>query len=418
MRTAAPDREVAARPSAPAGSQRLLAAGAANLAEHRRRNGVLPHFRDRDRLVSTVEDAGLAGRGGAGFPTWRKLAAVAAGDRPVVVANGAETEPASTKDQTLLSRAPHLVLDGLRLAAQAVGARHTYLYLGAGPAADSVRKAIAERRTAGWDRERVDVVEAPDWFVAGEQSALISAIEGRPALPRDKPRRVVEAGVHGRPTLVQNVETLAHLALLARYGPAWFRSQGTPTEPGTFLATVSGAVATAGVYEAPYGIPLRDLLALAGAPFGELQAVLVGGYHGAWIPASEAGVAVSRASLAPLGASPGAGVVVALPMTRCGLADSARIAVYLARQSAGQCGPCVNGLPRLADTLARLANRQAHPGLANEVRRLAGLVTGRGACQHPDGTARFALSTLRAFDDEVRLHLAGRCIEDAERTLR
>jgi NADH:ubiquinone oxidoreductase subunit F (NADH-binding) len=170
------------------------------------------------------------------------------------------------------------------------------------------------------------------------------------------------------------------------------------------------------VYEAPYGIPLQDLLAAAGGPKGALQAVLLGGYHGAWIPASEADVAVSRAALAPLGASPGAGVVVALPTTRCGLADSAHIAAYLARQSAGQCGPCLNGLPRLADTLTRLADRRPDPGLTSEVRRLAALVTGRGACQHPDGTARFVQSALRVFGNEVRLHLAGRCTEDAERT--
>jgi NADH:ubiquinone oxidoreductase subunit F (NADH-binding) len=248
----------------------------------------------------------------------------------------------------------------------------------------------------------VTVVEAADTFVAGQESAVVAAIEGRPAVPRDNLRRVVEAGVRGAPTLVQNVETLAHLAMLARHGPAWYR------EHATFLATVSGAVRTPGVYEAPCDSPLGYLLELAGGPSTELSAVLVGGYHGVWVP-PDPRLPVSRAGLREYGGSPGAGILVALPANACGLTESARIAGYLAGQSARQCGPCLNGLPRLADTLARLARRERDPGLPGEVARLAGLVTGRGACAHPDGTARFVVSTLRAFDTEVRAHLAGRC---------
>jgi len=186
-------------------------------------------------------------------------------------------------------------------------------------------------------------VAAPDRFVAGEESAVVAAVEGRRALPRDTPRRVVEAGVRGRPTLVQNVETLAHLALIARHGAGWFRDLGTSDEPGTLLATVSGAVAAPGVQEIPHGLPLRSLVALAGGPSEPVQALLVGGYHGTWLPASLVDTPMSRAALRPLGASPGAGVVVVLPLSRCGLVESARIAGYLAEQSAGQCGPCVNG---------------------------------------------------------------------------
>jgi NADH:ubiquinone oxidoreductase subunit F (NADH-binding) len=123
---------------------------------------------------------------------------------------------------------------------------------------------------------------------------------------------------------------------------------------------------------------------------------------------------VSRAGLAPYGASPGAGVVLALPTGVCGLAETARIAGYLAGQVAGQCGPCINGLPRLADTLTALAERRARPGLPAEVERLAALVTGRGACKHPDGTARLIRSALRAFEADVTAHLAGRCLAAAE----
>jgi NADH:ubiquinone oxidoreductase subunit F (NADH-binding) len=335
-------------------------------------------------LLAAVERSGLTGRGGGGFPTVRKMAAIlATGRASVVVANGAEGEPASAKDRVLLQRAPDLVLDGLRLAAHVVGAKATYFY-GHEPVGD------------------VPFVRAAASFVAGEESAVVSAVERGVALPRDTPRRVIEAGVGGAPTLVHNVETLAHLALIARYGPEWFRSQGTADEPGTFLATVNGS----GVFEVPYGVALGTLLDRAGVTFVP-QAVLVGGYHGAWVP-GDPGIELSRAGLRPYGASPGAGVVVVLEPGRCGLEASAGVARYLAGQSAGQCGPCVNGLPRMASLLTRLARGDAS-GSAFEIQRLAAVVDGRGACQHPDGTARFVRSSLRMFASEVDQHLAGRC---------
>jgi NADH:ubiquinone oxidoreductase subunit F (NADH-binding) len=297
------------------------------------------------------------------------------------------------------------VLDGLQLAAEAVGAQAAYLYV----PADLVPRLgglLDRRRGTGWDRTGVRTVAAPPAFVAGEESAVVAAIEGRPALPRDTPRLVVESGVRKAPTLVQNVETLAHVALIGRYGPAWFRSQGTATEPGTFLASVGGAVSGPGVFEAPLGVSLHSLLSVAGGPAVPLQAVLIGGYHGAWVPA-DGSIAVSQAGLAPFGATPGAGVVQALPAAACGLVESATIADYLARQSTGQCGPCRNGLPRLAEVLGRLARRDRC--LPSEVERLARLAAGRGACKHPDGTARFVFSTMRAFKPEIDAHLAGHC---------
>jgi NADH:ubiquinone oxidoreductase subunit F (NADH-binding) len=393
------------RTEAAAGHRRLLPTSLPGLDEHAREHGPLPRT-GRD-LIATVGAAGLTGRGGAGFPTARKLAAVARGRRPVVVANGAEGEPASTKDRTLLGHAPHLVLDGLQLVAEATNAERVIAYVPAG-AAGRLLDTVARRRSAGWDRLAVEIVVAPDTFIAGEESAVVAAIEGAPALPRDKRRLVVEAGVRGAPTLVQNVETLAHIALIARHGAHWFRSQGTSDEPGTFLATVGGAVGAGGVYEAPYGVTLAGLIAAAGGVTAPLQAVLVGGYHGAWVPADR-DLPISRAALRPYGASPGAGVVIALPAGACGLLESARIASYLAGENAGQCGPCVNGLPRLADTLARLAHGVRDPRLPAEVARLSTLVSGRGACHHPDGTARFIRSSLHAFAAEVDLHLAGSC---------
>ncbi|MFI5930864.1 NADH-ubiquinone oxidoreductase-F iron-sulfur binding region domain-containing protein [Actinoplanes sp. NPDC051494] len=394
--------------------RRLLAGSTdGRLDEHLRRYGRPPRL-DGPRLVGLLRAAGLTGRGGAGFPTWRKVEAVLRADGvAVVVANGSEGEPASGKDRALLSYQPHLVLDGLQLAAGALGARQAHVYVAAAAAA-GVRAALDARRGAGLDPVAVTVTVAPDRFVAGEESAVVNAVSGRPAVPSDKWVRVTEAGVGGAPTLVQNVETLAHLALIARFGPDWFREAGTPGEPGTFLATVSGAVHAPGVFEAGYGVRLGDLIDAAGGPAERLRAVLIGGYHGGWVPARP-DLEISRAGLAAYGATPGAGIVLALPAGVCGLTETARIAGYLAGQVAGQCGPCVNGLPRLATTLGDLAARRLRPGLTAEVERLAVLVSGRGACRHPDGSVRMIRSAMRTFEEEVAAHLVGRCVAEEAR---
>jgi NADH:ubiquinone oxidoreductase subunit F (NADH-binding) len=328
------------------------------------------------------------------------------------VANAAEGEPASAKDATLLTAAPHLVLDGLQLAAESVGADQAYVYVKAGAAADAVRRALAERLHQGIDRCPVVVHEAPTGFVSGEESAVVAALEGGPALPRTKRVLISEKGVDGRPTLLQNAETLAHVALIARYGPTWFRGAGTQAEPGTFLATIGGTLTHPTVAEAGYGVLLGDLLELAGGPSEPLRAVLVGGYHGAWVPVEAiASTPVSRAGLAPWGGSPGAGVVWAMPAASCGLATTAAIVEYLAGQSARQCGPCAFGLPAIAadlSALARLDVRDAR--LPQRIAAFAGVVEGRGACRHPDGTVRLVRSALTVFSDDVASHLSGRCV--------
>jgi NADH:ubiquinone oxidoreductase subunit F (NADH-binding) len=357
------------------------------------------------QLVTSLDQAGLTGRGGAGFPTGRKVAAVT-GRKAVVIGNGAEGEPLSFKDAVLLSRAPHLVLDGLALAADAVGARNVYMYVPA-QLVSHVEAALHDRRAAHRDRRRVIVVEAPDAFVAGEESAVIRRVEGGPALPRDRTVIAAVSGVRGRPTLVSNVETLAHVALVARHGPQWFRGIGDPVEPGTMLVTLSGAKIP-GVVEVPTGTPLSDLL---GTRAGELRAVLVGGYHGTWIPASavENGARLSRSGLTSLGGSPGAGVVHALSASECGLARTADIVAYLADAGARQCGPCLNGLPRLAQLLGEIAYGRIDDALLHDTRRMIDQVEGRGSCRHPDGTARLIRSALDVFADDIASHRRGRC---------
>ncbi|HCU91794.1 MAG TPA: NADH-quinone oxidoreductase subunit E [Actinobacteria bacterium] len=408
-----PAEPLAVRPSLTyaGGLPRLLPSYGAvpvDLETHLRSHGRLP-YRGRPELITgDVEAAGLTGRGGAAFPTYRKLAAVAGyGRTPVVVGNGAEGEPASNKDKSLLWISPHLVLDGLQLAAEAVGSRTVGLYVHRNPRLHQhLAAAIAQRAHAGIDAARVELIEAPPRFLAGEESALASVTSGGPALPRFKPPRASQRGVADRPTLVQNVETLAHLALIGRYGAAWFRSVGTADEPGSMLTTLHYADGSRNVVEVPLGIPITDLLRLD----GQVQAVLAGGYHGTWLPAAQAAqLPLANAALRPLGAAVGAGVLAALPAGRCGVAETARVVRYLALESAGQCGPCFNGLPRMATALGSLAGPRPDPQARADLERWSGLVVGRGACHHPEGTVRLIRSALQVFAGEIDRHARGQC---------
>ncbi len=389
-------------------TRRLFAAQGPGLNEHHARFGRLPTGA-AETLIPSLVQAGLTGRGGAGFPTGRKIASVT-GRKAVVIANGAEGEPLSRKDAVLMARAPHLVLDGLQLASEAVGAAKAYLYLPT-HVAPTARFAIDERAAAGLNERRVIVVEAPDTFVAGEESAVVRHIEGGPALPRDRVVPTSISGVRGKPTLVNNVETLAHVALIARYGHHWFRSVGDAADPGTMLITLSGALARRSVVELPTGMPLSDVLAHSGVTdLRTVRAVLIGGYHGSWIPtAALIGARLSRAGLACLGATPGAGIVHTLPMNECGLSRTADIIAYLAEQGAQQCGPCRNGLPVLAQLFDDLAYGRVDDFALDELHRMLGLIDGRGACRHPDGTVRLARSALGTFASDITHHRAGRC---------
>jgi len=398
-------QEPAALPRQAAGSLRVLPpvlCGPEDLRAHHARNGH-PRYRG-EALIRAVREAGLTGRGGAAFPAHVKLAAVAtARGRKFAVANGAEGEPASAKDAALLHHAPHLVLDGLQLAAEAVGAAEAFLYTGARHAR-GVERSLAERA----DSIPVTLVEAPPRFLSGQETALASRVSGGLAVPAFSLSRVSERGVNGAPTLVQNVETLAHLALIARHGPGWFRQKGTPAEPGTTLLTINAAGHQL-VTEAELGTPLADVIT-------DGAAVLIGGYHGTWLPmASALTLTLDNRALGHHHAALGAGVIAVLPHQACGLIETARVARYLAAESAGQCGPCLNGLPRIAVAMAELAGPRPRRATLQAVQRWAGLVTGRGACHHPDGTARLVRSALAAFGAELRRHADGHCSATSSR---
>ncbi len=399
--------------TAPATLPRLLAGTlpdrALSLAEHLELHGPMPELGRRSgrSLIELVDEAGLAGRGGARFPTARKMAAVAAGRRPIVVANGTEGEPLAAKDRLLLGASPHLVIDGCVLAAQAVGAREALICVANdAPAAHrAVELALEERRRAHRDPIDVRLVLTAEGFVPGEATALVNQLNGGPAKPTFSQVRVEQRGVRRRPTLVDNVETLAHVALIARHGARWFRAIGTPREPGSMLVTVVGAVAEPRVYEAAQGTPIADLFAAAGGLTAELRAVLVGGYFGSWIDGELAlQLPLANEQLSAHDAALGAGVLVALPTSACGAAELARTAVYLAGESAGQCGPCVHGLAAISATIVELVEGRASADAPERLRRWIGQVSGRGACRFPDGAMRFIATGLSVFAGELAEH--------------
>ena len=394
---------IASRPAA-----RLLAGNAgADPQQHVAIYGEFAPAQVARSLFAELDSSGLTGRGGAAFPSARKISALLdAGGRSnaVVIGNGSEGEPRSLKDVTLLSIAPHVVIDGLLALGAAIGTRRLFLHVHPDAMVTVVRAVRSRRET-----RRITVVEAADTFISGEASAVVNAIAGRAAIPVDRSERLTTVGLQRRPTAVFNVETLAHIALIARYGAAWFRSMGSAGDPGTRLVTVSGAVTTETVLEVPGGARLSDILARCEPDLSRIQAVLVGGYHGRWVGPEYFGDRLG-AVRAGDGLAAGAGILYVLGRHECGIRTTAQIIDYLASQSAEQCGPCRFGLPALASEFAHLAYDAAPAARIERVLDLARSVAGRGACHHPDGTARLVTSAIHAFTDDIEAHRRGGCV--------
>jgi NADH:ubiquinone oxidoreductase subunit F (NADH-binding) len=399
------------------GLPRLLvgvpAHGAMSLEAHLDTHGEASPPRRRDLrgsagLIDQIEQAGLDGRGGAGFPMAEKMRAVAGRrGKPIVVVNATEGEPASLKDRTLLETLPHLVLDGAALAARAIGADEAILCVckSAGVGFEHVAQAIAERERLPGDWPRIVLSSAPQGYVAGHESALVNHLNGGPAKPTFSPPTPFERGVRRRPTLVNNAETVAHVALIARHGPRWFRGLGLTDQPGSTLVTLSGPLAYPGVYEVEYGASLSSLLDAAGGTSTRVRAALFGGYSGTWVDgASLPRLALSNAHLAPHGASLGAGVVLLLSEFACPVAETTRVTRWLAGESAGQCGPCLHGLDALAQALEEVCHGKVHGEAMARVEQLSMLLNRRGACAHPDGTVRFVVSAANVFAEELADH--------------
>ncbi|MEZ0089237.1 NADH-ubiquinone oxidoreductase-F iron-sulfur binding region domain-containing protein [Streptacidiphilus sp. EB129] len=350
---------------------------------------------DTGALLDRVAAADLRGRGGAGFPAATKLRSVRdRGGTPVVVANGEEGEPGSAKDRWLMRARPHLVLDGLALAAAITGADRGYVYLSDAVAAERIRQALAERDPG----LPVSVLRTEHAYVAGEETAVVRRIDGGPALPTAKPPRPFERGVGGAPTLVANVETLARLALLSRY------RDGAAT---TALVTLSGGPRHPLLTEVRYGTPLRTLAELHGVP--QPRAVLMGGLFGGLLDPDRLELRLDQAELASAGSGLGCGAIRFLDADECPVAITADALELLAAESSRQCGVCVSGTRAMAETLSALATGVCGTeGTANLARWSRGL-PGRGACGLLDAAARLAGSLLAHFPELVAAHLRRPC---------
>lgn len=383
----------------------VLLAGIADgpsLAAHRDRLGPAP-APSAEALGEMARAVDLRGRGGAGFPFAIKLS-TAARRKAVVVVNASEGEPASHKDAALITCSPHLVLDGAAAVAHALRTREVHIAVPSEfPAIRLVvEKALRERAAAG-ERLNVRLHDAAPRFVAGQAQAVLQLLAGRDNLPVTAWQPEAVRGHRGRPTLLSNAETFAHIGHLARVGPQGYAAHGTALEPGTTLLTLRGDGMDPEVREVAYGTALALVLDKAEMT----RPLLLGGYHGTWLrPEQLRGLALSRIDIAAAGATLGAGVILPLAEGWCPLVRTAALVDYLAGQSAGRCGPCLNGLPAMAHALGALVHGG---GPLQRVEELCGLVVRRGACAHPDGTARLVTSMLQRFPEEVDSHLLGTC---------
>jgi len=309
-------------------------------------------------VVEELKASGITGRGGAGFPAhikWSLIRQQPETERYIVL-NADEGEPGTFKDREVLLRRPHLVVEGLAIAAHALEVGEIYCYVRGefGRVKQSLMAALDEARTSGWidDSVRWHFVDGHGAYICGEETALLEALEGKRGMPRMKPPFPVEVGFRGKPTLIQNVETIACVPAILRRGGEWFQSIGR-TQPGSKLYCMSGHVARPGVYEAPMGVTLAELLELAGGVAGELKAFSPGGASSGFLPAAQVDVAMDFKALGEAGSMLGsAGVVIlndSVDMVDAALSQM----VFFEDESCGQCAPCRIGTQILRQTLER-----------------------------------------------------------------
>jgi NADH:ubiquinone oxidoreductase subunit F (NADH-binding) len=367
---------------------------------------------DPDALLEQVDLSGLLGRGGAAFPLGTKLRTVRdagrRGVQTVIVANGEEGEPASVKDRWLLRNRPHLVLDGLRLAAAIVDASRAYVYVSDEQSALAVNSALSELDSQVFGATDITVVTVEPAYVAGEETAAVRRINGGPAKPTDKPPRPFEEGVSGLPTTVSNVETLANLPHIHRHGAQSYRAVGTPMSPGTFLATITGGGRPSALYEIPHGARFSDLLTLYGVTVDSVRGVLMGGYFAGLVNTDILDATLDHETIRRLGSGLGCGAISILT-DDCPVAVAAAVMSYFDRENAGQCGSCFNGTAAMAAVVSALRDGAASQEDVTRLERWSVVLRGRGACGTLDGATNVAASLLRQFPQLITSHLANEC---------
>ncbi|MEO7371291.1 MAG: NADH-ubiquinone oxidoreductase-F iron-sulfur binding region domain-containing protein, partial [Ilumatobacteraceae bacterium] len=382
--------------------------------------------------IELVTAAGLRGRGGAGFSTGRKWASVRGGGAGLrfVVANGAEGEPATFKDRTLMRSDPYRIVEGAAIAAFAVGAGTVYLATKRAyrPEVEALKRAALEMTAAGLLQElSVNIVEGPDDYLYGEEKALLEVIEGRDPLPRLLPpyelglfasdsaigweagARPVSGRAESNPTVVNNVETLASAAHILEKGVDWFRSMGTDSSPGTVIATVVGDVAHPGVHEVEMGTPFSDLLSLCGGPLpGRQYKAAFSGVSNAVLRADQFDTPLTYEDFAARGSGLGAaGFVIYDDSVNMTLVAQA-MSRFLAIESCGQCPPCKQGSLAITSDLAAICNGEAGDEILGQVAVRLRSVTDANRCFLGTEEQLVVSSILRDFPEDVAELLEGR----------
>lgn len=361
-----------------------------------------------DRLIDIVTESGLRGCGGAGFPTGRKWAAVrsASGEQKVVVCNADESEPGTFKDRVLLELQPRRVLAGLAIAARAIGANVAIVYIRYEYRRqyEVLLDTLEQVHASGLVPRGLDIVirVGAGAYVCGEETALLNSLEGRRPVPRDRPPYPFTSGFLGRPTLVQNVETLAAIPAIVARGASWFREAGSPK-----LYCVSGDVARPGVFELPMSISAGDLLKRAGDNPSALQAFTLGGLSGGLLPARALDVRLDFEDPGRYGAALGSGAVIVLGEERCAVRFALDTLRFFAGESCGKCFPCRIGTTRLRERLEGLSRRESVD--RGELDDVVAVLTSGSACGLGPSAALAVRHLMMHFQGDVEAHTRGRC---------
>jgi NADH-quinone oxidoreductase subunit F len=364
-------------------------------------------------ILEEVTSSGLRGRGGAGFPVGRKwsVATESTESSRYVVCNAGEDEPGSFKDRVLIEHRPHLVLEGLALACRAVGAQRAYVYLNETYeyCLNRISTSIDEARAAGYlGRLQVSIHRAPTVYVAGEDSAALEVIEGKPPKPRQKPPFPATVGLFGKPTVTNNVETLANIPPIVRNGVSWFRSYGTPDSPGTMLFCLGAEMNRPGAFELPFGTSLRQLYEDFGGCLkdgAKLKAFLPGGPSCAFLTEDRLDVSLDPESLKRVGSTLGCGVMRFFPERACMVEETTRIANFFAKECCGQCPACRMETSMLSAMLERIQHGKGDPALFNQFEKIIDFNRGKGFCTLVNMPGPPILSAMRLFRGEFEHHL-------------
>lgn len=409
---------------------RGVAEGREGLAAYRSRGGYEALAKalknSPDEVIKAILDAGLRGRGGAGFPTGKKwqFTREAPGEARYLVLNGGEDEPGSKKDRVLMENLPHLVIEGTILGAYAIGAAKAYLYINAkyDEAIRSIDNALAEAKAAGYWGENIlgsnftlefEVVPAPHNYVAGEDTAVLEVIEGKQPLPRQKPPFPVTVGLFGKPTSVNNVETLANVAPIMLKGAGWYRTFGTAESPGTMIFALDDDVNRPGIYELPFGTPLRHLIEECGGGMRDgkkIKAIMPAAPSSAYLPADKIDTPLDHNSMRDAGAGLGCGVVRLIAEGTCIVEEVLKISEFFTAESCGQCPACRMETTTLTMILKKVQAGQGGQAILDQFGKILAFNKGKGFCNLIAMPGPPIESSLKLFPEDFAAHLStGKC---------